>query len=144
MTDKGLNRFDEYDVRCVATSVRLGSRVHFFFLITWGGSKICTSGTIPNSQRKPTEINKTDPVAKVKFCGTGATNFTSCTILIIDDILMTLFLLFTDAFSETFEYLLSWVRQNSREIWTLPYWFWAHAICVSKLQIYIHMCRRKI
>ena len=53
MADKGFNRFDKCAARCV----------HLFpqeeeCCSSWGDSKMYTSGSITNSQRMLTEINK--------------------------------------------------------------------------------------
>ena len=40
-----------------------GRRVHIF---SWGDSKMYKSGSIANSQKMPTEINKTGAIAKVR------------------------------------------------------------------------------
>ena len=58
MAEKGLNFFDEYHVRCEGTSFPSSKRVYDFFLIG-RDSKIYISDSIANSQRMPTEINKT-------------------------------------------------------------------------------------
>ena len=49
----GLNLF----YKCATECVNLSLQEEECASSTWGGSKMCTSGSIANSQRSPTEIN---------------------------------------------------------------------------------------
>ena len=61
MVEKGLNLFDE----CVSECVHLCYHVEECISSSWGDSKMYTPGTIANSQRMPTKINKNGAIAKV-------------------------------------------------------------------------------
>ena len=67
MTDKEFNLFDE----CAAKFVHLFPFGSTFIKkctsSSWGDSKMYTSGSIKNSQRMLTEINKSDAIAKIKI-----------------------------------------------------------------------------
>ena len=63
MSDKGLNLFEEYGAECV--HLHSGRIVYLFFLR--GQYNVYTPGTIANSQRTPTEINKNGATAKVRI-----------------------------------------------------------------------------
>ena len=65
VTGKGLNLFDD----CAAECVYLFPQEEECTSSSWGQSKICTLGTMANSQtdRTPTEIDKNGAVAKVKI-----------------------------------------------------------------------------
>ena len=63
MVDEGLNPFDE----CAAECVHLCPQEEESTSSSWGDSKMYTSGTIANSQRTPTKINKNGVIAKVRI-----------------------------------------------------------------------------
>ena len=63
MTDKGFILFDEYTARCVHMFPQ-GEECTSLF---WGDSKMYTSGSIANSQRILTEINKSGVITKIKI-----------------------------------------------------------------------------
>ena len=63
MTDKGFNIFDE----CAARCIHLFPQEEKCTSSSWGDSKMYTSGSIKNSQRMLTEINKSDAIAKIKI-----------------------------------------------------------------------------
>ena len=63
MTDKGFNLFDE----CAARCIHLFPQEEKCTSSSWGDSKMYTSGSIKNSQRMLTEINKSDAIAKIKI-----------------------------------------------------------------------------
>ena len=63
MSDKGLNRFDE----CAAECVHLCTQEEQCTSSSWGDNKMYTPGTIANSQRTPTKINKNVAIAKVNI-----------------------------------------------------------------------------
>ena len=64
MTDKGFNLFDECTARCVHLPVPSGRTVHLFFLRE---IKMYTSGSIANSKRMLTEINKSGVIVEIKI-----------------------------------------------------------------------------
>ena len=61
MADKGLNLFDE----CTAEFVYLCPKKSASS--SWGDTKMYTPGTIANSQRMQTKINKNCAIAKVRL-----------------------------------------------------------------------------
>ena len=63
MTDKGFDHFDECDVRCV----HLFPQEKECTSSSWGGSKVYTSGSIPNSQRMLIEINESGAITKIRI-----------------------------------------------------------------------------
>ena len=63
MTDKGLNLFDE----CAVEYLHLRPQEEESTSFSWGDSKMYTLGTIVNSQRTPTKINKNGAIAKVRI-----------------------------------------------------------------------------
>ena len=63
MTDRGFNLFDE----CAARCVHLRPKEDEYTSSSWGDSKMYTSGSIANSQRMLTEINKSDAIAKIRI-----------------------------------------------------------------------------
>ena len=63
MVDKGLNLFDE----CVAECVHRCPYVEECISSSWWDSKMYTTGTIANSQRMPTKINKNGAIAEVRI-----------------------------------------------------------------------------
>ena len=63
MIGKGFNLFDEYAARCV----HLFPQKELYISSSWGDSKVLTSVSIANSQRMPTEINKSSAIAKIKI-----------------------------------------------------------------------------
>ena len=63
MTDKGFNLFDE----CAARCIHLFPQEEKCTSSSWGDSKMYTFGSIKNSQRMLTEINKNDAIAKIKI-----------------------------------------------------------------------------
>ena len=62
MADKGLNLFDE----CTAECVHLYAQEEECTSSSWRDSKIYAPGTIANSQRTPTKINKNGAIVKVR------------------------------------------------------------------------------
>ena len=62
MVDIGLKRFYE----CAAECVRMCTKREECTSSSLGDSKIYTPGTIANSQRTPTKINKNVAIAKVR------------------------------------------------------------------------------
>ena len=62
MADKGLNLCDERAAKCVICALSKKS-AH----VLPNGSKRYTHGTIANSQRTPTKINKNGAMAKVRI-----------------------------------------------------------------------------
>ena len=64
MTEKRVNLFDE----CSARWVHLFHQKKECTSSSRGGSKMYTSGSIANSQRMLTEINKSDTIAKIEVC----------------------------------------------------------------------------
>ena len=70
MAGKGLNLFDE----CAAECVHLCPQEEEWTSSSLGDSKMNTPGTIANSHRTPTKINKNVAIAKSKnFSGTSDT-----------------------------------------------------------------------
>ena len=63
MTDKRFNLFDE----CAARCSHLGLQEEECTSSSWGDSKMYISGSIVNSQRMLTEINKSGAIAKVRI-----------------------------------------------------------------------------
>ena len=63
MVEKGVNLFDE----CVPECVHLCPQVEQCISSSCGGSKMYMPGTIANSQRLPTKINKNGAFAKVRI-----------------------------------------------------------------------------
>ena len=63
MVEKGVNLFDE----CVSECVHLCPQVEQCISSSCGGSEMYTPGTIANSQRLPTKINKNGAFAKVRI-----------------------------------------------------------------------------
>ena len=63
MTDKGFNLFDEWAARCG----HLSPQEEECTSSSWGHSKMYTFGSIGNSQKMLTEINKSGAVAKIKI-----------------------------------------------------------------------------
>ena len=63
MTGKALNLFDECTAECVHLCPQEEECTSSFL----GDSKTCIPGTIANSQRTPTKINKNDAIAKVRI-----------------------------------------------------------------------------
>ena len=63
MADKGWNVFDE----CAAECVHLCPQEEEWTSSYWEDSKMCTPGTISNSHRMPTKINKKAALAKVRI-----------------------------------------------------------------------------
>ena len=63
MAVKGLHLFDE----CAAKSVHFSSQEKGCTSSSWGDGKMYISGTIANSQRTPTEINKKVLLPKQEF-----------------------------------------------------------------------------
>ena len=59
MTDKGFNLFDECASRCV----HLPPQEEEWTSLSWGDSKMYTSGSIASSQRALTEINDSGAIA---------------------------------------------------------------------------------
>ena len=62
MADKGLNLFDECAAECVDLCPKEEERTSS----SCEDGKICTPGTIANSQRMPTKVNKNGATAKVR------------------------------------------------------------------------------
>ena len=62
MADKGLNLFNE----CAARCVNLYPQEEDCNSSSWEDSKICTSGSIANSQRMLTEIKKSGTITQNK------------------------------------------------------------------------------
>ena len=63
MVEKCVNLFDEFVSECV----HLYPQVEECISSSWGDSKMYTPGTIANSQRIPTKINKNGAIAKVRI-----------------------------------------------------------------------------
>ena len=63
MVEKGVNLFDEFVSECV----HLCPEVEECISSSWGDSKMYTTGTIANSQRISTKINKNGAIAKVRI-----------------------------------------------------------------------------
>ena len=62
MADKGLNLFDECAAECVDLCPKEEERTSS----SCEDGKICIPGTIANSQRTPTKVNKNGATAKVR------------------------------------------------------------------------------
>ena len=63
MTDKGFNLFDE----CAASCVHLFPQKEECTSFSWGDSKMYISGSIENSQRMLTKVNKSGAIAKIRI-----------------------------------------------------------------------------
>ena len=63
MVEKGVNLFDE----CISECVHLCPQLEECISSSWGDSKMYTPGTIANSQRIPTKINKNSAIAEVRI-----------------------------------------------------------------------------
>ena len=61
--DKVLNLFDKFAARGEHPSPQEGECTSF----SWGGSKMCTSGTIEGSHMILTEINNNNAIVKVRI-----------------------------------------------------------------------------